>query len=70
MSDVRPPYELTANLHVVTDDSGQYGTTYCGNCEQELSSSSRVREIPRACPNCNRRLVGVKDTTPRGGSDF
>lgn len=70
MSDIRPPYLLTTNLDVVTDDSGQFGTTYCGNCKMELSSSSDKREIPRVCPNCNRRFSGVNDATPRGGSDF
>lgn len=65
--DIHPPYELAAQIEVVTDDSGHYGSSYCGHCNHRLTEEVR----PSHCPNCKRRFVGgVKDTTPRGGSDF
>lgn len=64
LNKIEPPAKKAAKIMVVTDDHGQFGTNYCGNCGANLGNELNV------CPECGAIFTGIEPDLTFGGSDF
>ena len=59
--------EKVTYISVITDDHGQFGSSYCGNCGYHLSE----KDSRSKCAQCDYSFNGMRDDSRSfGGSDF